>query len=152
MASTFAKLLGSLLIAVALAATSAYASRRAPSAAGGAQSAPRFDVVEKTIFELQNAMRDGLVTSRQLVEQYLARIKAYDQDGPRLNSFVTVNPRAIEIADALDAERRAGKVRGVLHGIPIAVKDNYATADMPTTGGSLALEGFQTGRDAFMVK
>jgi Asp-tRNA(Asn)/Glu-tRNA(Gln) amidotransferase A subunit family amidase len=69
-----------------------------------------------------------------------------------LNAYTAINPRALEIADALDAERRAGKVRGPLHGIPIAVKDNYATADMPTTGSSLALAGFQTGRDAFMVK
>jgi Asp-tRNA(Asn)/Glu-tRNA(Gln) amidotransferase A subunit family amidase len=122
------------------------------AASMAAQSTSSFDAVEKTIFELQNAMRDGQVTSRQLVEQYLARIRAYDQGGPRLNSFVAVNPRALQIADALDEERRAGKVRGVLHGIPIAVKDNYATADMPTTGGSLALEGFQTARDAFMVK
>jgi amidase len=114
--------------------------------------AARFDVVEQTIFEQQNAMREGRATSRQIVEQYLARIKAYDQEGPQLNAFIALNPRALEIADALDAERRAGRVRGPLHGIPVAVKDNYATADMPTTGGSLALEGFQTGRDAFMVK
>jgi Asp-tRNA(Asn)/Glu-tRNA(Gln) amidotransferase A subunit family amidase len=112
----------------------------------------KFDVVEKTIFEMQNAMRDGTVTSRQLVEQYLARIKAYDQAGPQINAFVALNPRALETADRLDAERRAGKARGVLHGIPIVVKDNYATVDMPTTGGSLALAGFETGRDAFMVR
>ncbi len=66
--------------------------------------------------------------------------------------MVALNPKALEQADALDAERRAGRVRGPLHGIPIVVKDNYATADMPTTAGSLALAGFQTGRDAFMVK
>jgi Asp-tRNA(Asn)/Glu-tRNA(Gln) amidotransferase A subunit family amidase len=114
--------------------------------------APRFDVVEKTIFDLKNEMDSGRVTSRQLVEQYLARIKAYDQDGPRINAFITLNPHALDTAAALDAERRAGHLRGPLHGIPIVVKDNYATADMPTTGGSLALEGFETARDAFMVK
>src|ERR1700681_4698235 len=63
-----------------------------------------------------------------------------------------LNPHALDAAAALDAERKAGHVRGPLHGIPIVVKDNYATADMPTTGGSLALEGFETRRDAFMVK
>jgi Asp-tRNA(Asn)/Glu-tRNA(Gln) amidotransferase A subunit family amidase len=152
MSKTIGKLAGPLLVAAALAATGGQAAGRGPRAILDEQSAPPFDVVEKTIFELQDAMRDRLVTARQLVEQYLARIRAYDQDGPRLNAFVAVNPRALEIADALDAERRSGKVRGVLHGIPIAVKDNYATVDMPTTGGSLALEGFQTERDAFMVK
>jgi len=118
----------------------------------GSATAAKFDVFEKQIFDLKNAMDSGQVTSRQLVEQYLARIKAYDQDGPKINAFITVNPHALETADALDAERRAGRLRGPLHGIPIVIKDNYATADMPTTGGSLALEGFETGRDAFMVK
>jgi hypothetical protein len=66
--------------------------------------------------------------------------------------MVALNPKALEQADALDAERRAGRVRGPLHGIPIVLKDNYATADMPTTAGSLALAGFRRGRDAFMVK
>jgi Asp-tRNA(Asn)/Glu-tRNA(Gln) amidotransferase A subunit family amidase len=135
----------SFVVAVTLAAGAEHAQRPASPPA-------QFDVVEKTIFDLQNAMREGRVTSRQIVEQYLARIKAYDQDGPRLNAFTVVNPRALEIADALDAERRSGKVRGPLHGVPVAIKDNYATADMPTTGSSLALAGFQTGRDAFMVK
>jgi amidase len=115
-------------------------------------SAARFDVVEKTIFDLKNEMDSGRVTSHQLVEEYLARIKAYDHDGPHINAFITLNSNALHAADALDAERRAGHVRGPLHGIPIVVKDNYATADMPTTGGSLALEGFETARDAFMVK
>jgi Asp-tRNA(Asn)/Glu-tRNA(Gln) amidotransferase A subunit family amidase len=111
-----------------------------------------FDVRETSIVELQNAMRDGQVTSRQLVELYLARILAYDQKGPQLNAFISANPRALETADALDAERRAGRVRGPLHGIPIVVKDNFITADMPTTGATLALQGFMAGRDAFQVK
>ncbi|HMF96298.1 MAG TPA: amidase family protein [Vicinamibacterales bacterium] len=117
-----------------------------------AAPASTFDVTEKTIVQLLAAQRIGTVTSHDLVEKYLARIKAYDQDGPRLDAMIALNPRALEQADALDAERRAGRVRGPLHGIPIVVKDNYATADMPTTAGSLALTGFQTGRDAFMVK
>jgi amidase len=114
--------------------------------------ASTFDVSEKSIVQMLAAQRIGTVTSRDLVEKYLARIKAYDQDGPRLNAIIALNPKALEQADALDAERRAGRVRGPLHGIPIVVKDNYATTDMPTTAGSLALAGFQTGRDAFMVK
>jgi Asp-tRNA(Asn)/Glu-tRNA(Gln) amidotransferase A subunit family amidase len=135
-----------ILIAVAVAAAIARPAVRAQD------PAPAFDVVEKSILELQNAMDAGRVTSRQLVEQYLARIEAYDQRGPEINAFITVNPRALEEAAARDEERRAKKVRGALHGIPIVVKDNYATADMATTGGSLALERFHAGRDAFMVK
>jgi amidase len=97
-------------------------------------------------------MTSGTVTSKQLVEAYLARIRAYDQAGPRINAFIALNPRALETASALDEERRTKGPRGLLHGIPIVVKDNYATADMPTTGGSKALAGFETHRDAFMVK
>ena len=114
--------------------------------------ASTFDVYEKSIVDLLAAQRIGTVTSHDLVQKYLDRIRAYDQDGPRLNAMITLNPRALDEADALDAERRAGRVRGPLHGIPIVVKDNYATAGMPTTAGTLALAGFETGRDAFMVK
>jgi amidase len=143
------------LIAVALAAAALAA--QAPQVGliaplPPAAPASSFDVTEKSIVQLLAAQRIGTVTSHDLVEKYLARIKAYDQDGPRLNAMIVLNARALEQADALDAERRAGRVRGPLHGIPIVVKDNYATADMPTTAGSLALAGFQTGRDAFMVK
>jgi len=116
------------------------------------QTTPSFSVVEKSIPELQAAMQAGTVTSRDLVTQYLARIQAYDQMGPALNAFIYLNPRALDDAAALDAERRAGRVRGPLHGIPIVVKDNYATAGMPMTGGSKALAGFEPNRDAFMVK
>src|SRR5207344_2682623 len=114
--------------------------------------ASTFDVYEKSIVDLLAAQRIGTVTSHDLVEKYLTRIKAYDRDGPRLTAMVALNPRALEQADALDAERRGGRVRGPLHGIPIVVKDNYATADMPTTAGSVALEGFETRRGAFVVK
>lgn len=117
-----------------------------------AAPASTFDVYEKSIIDLLAAQRIGTVTSHDLVEKYLARIRAYDKAGPQLNAMIALNPRALEEADALDAERRAGRVRGPLHGIPIVVKDNYATVGMPTTAGSLSLSGFQTGRDAFMVK
>ncbi|PYR55123.1 MAG: glutamyl-tRNA amidotransferase, partial [Acidobacteria bacterium] len=115
--------------------------------------APRdFDVLEKTIPDLQAAMAAGTVTSKQLVAAYLARIKAYDHDGPGLRAMIAVNPRALDAADALDKERAARGPRGPLHGIPVVIKDNFETADMPTTGGSIALAGFETGRDAFQVR
>src|SRR5262249_10127782 len=109
------------------------------------------DVFERTIPQLQDAMRAGQVTSHELVELYRARIAAYDREGPRLNAMVAMNPKALEQADALDRERAAGGVRGPLHGIPIVVKDNYETTEMPTGAGSLALGSFQTTTDAFQV-
>ena len=114
--------------------------------------AQSFNVVEKTIPELQTAMQAGTVTSKDLVSLYLERIKKYDQDGPKLNAMIALNPKALDEAAALDAERKAGHVRGPLHGIPIVVKDNYITEDMPTTAGNKALHGFMAGRDASMVK
>jgi amidase len=102
--------------------------------------------------QLQQAMESGAVTSKQLVETYLARIRAYDQAGPRINAMIALNPRALDTAEALDQERRTKGARGILHGIPIVVKDNYSTEDMPTTGGSKALAGFEPRRDAFMVR
>jgi amidase len=111
-----------------------------------------FDVMEKSIPDLQQAMQSGAATSRQLTAAYLARIRAYDKAGPRINAMIAINPRALESAEALDAERAGGRVRGPLHGIPILIKDNFETADMPTTAGSLALARLETGRDAFQVK
>src|SRR6187402_1284508 len=111
-----------------------------------------FEVYEQSIVDLQSAMASGRVTSRGLVESYLARINAYDQIGPRLNAIVLVNPRAREDADAMDGERADKKVRGPLHGIPVLIKDNYNTADMPTSGGALGLATLQPRADAFQVK
>ncbi|MEZ5291941.1 MAG: amidase family protein [Vicinamibacterales bacterium] len=113
--------------------------------------APLFDVYERGIPELQTALTDGRVTSRGLVEAYLARIRAYDQAGPALNSIVVLNPAALAEADALDRERAAQGPRGPLHGIPVLVKDNYDTAGMPTSGGTLALATLQPTADAFQV-
>lgn len=108
---------------------------------------------EWTINELQEKMDSGELTARRLAELYLARIQAVDKSGPYINSVIELNPDALEIADALDAERKAGKTRGALHGIPILIKDNIDTNDgMQTTAGSLALEGHIAEKDAFVVR
>jgi len=99
------------------------------------QAQTRFTVVEATIPEMQAALAAKRTTSRDLVTQYLVRIALYDRV---LHSLVTVNPKALAEADACDRERAAGKLRGPLHGIPIALKDNIHANGMPTTGGALA--------------
>ena len=133
--------------ALALAAAPLSAARQPP-----ARAAAVFEVEEKSIAELQAALSSGAVTSRALVLAYLARVRAYDLQGPQINAMIAMNPGVLEAADALDRERAAGTLRGPLHGIPIVIKDNFETIDMPTTGGTLALTGFMTGRDAFQVK
>ena len=117
-----------------------------------AQTGESFDVAEKSITQLQAALASGQVTSEQLVSGYVARIKAYDQAGPRLNSVISLNPRATADARELDRERRERGPRGPLHGIPVLLKDNFDTADMPTTGGSLALVGVVPAQDAYQVR
>ncbi len=110
-----------------------------------------FDVVEATIPGIHEAFRDGRLTARALVDHYLRRIEAYDQP-TRLNSLVVLNPRARAEAEGLDEEfRTTGRLRK-LHGIPVIVKDNYDTRDLPTTGGSLALRGSIPPDDAFQVR
>ena len=110
------------------------------------------DVVEADIVTLQAAMQSGKTTSLALVRAYLARIRAIDKSGPRINAVIELNPDAIGIARALDCERKAGKLRGPLHGIPVLIKDNIATKDaMQTTAGSLALVGARAPRDAFIL-
>jgi amidase len=110
---------------------------------------PPFSVVETTIAEMQAAMKQGRVTSRDLVVQYLIRIALYNR---RLNGVITVNSRALQEAVARDRERAQGKVRGPLHGIPIALKDNIQTTEMPTTGGALAFDAFVPAYEATLVK
>lgn len=110
-----------------------------------------FEVAEASILDLQRALEEGRVTSRQLVDLYLDRIAAFDVAGPELNTITRLSPRAGEEAEALDLERAAGTVRGPLHGIPVLMKDNYDVAGMPTTGSSLALSGLQPPDDAFQV-
>src|SRR6266508_2590624 len=112
-----------------------------------------FELDEKTIAELQEAMKSGGLTARSIAEKYLSRIAAIDKQGPRLNSVIELNPDAGAIADALDAERKTKGPRGPLHGIPVLLKDNIDTADrMSTTAGSLALEGSIAQRDAFVAQ
>src|SRR5215510_1149517 len=118
---------------------------------GRAQARP-FQVTEATIAELQTALAAGSVTSRDLVAMYLARINAYDQQGPALNSISAVNSEALAEADARDAERKARRVRGPLHGIPVIVKDNYETVTMQTADGSRSLAGWVAGSDAVLVR
>ena len=120
-------------------------------AASPARLAP-FDVTEASVTDLQRAMSTGRVTSAQLVDAYLARIAAYDHAGPALNAMIRLNSGARAAAAALDAERAAGRVRGPLHGIPVILKDNCDTKDMPTTAGSLALANHQPREDAFVVR
>jgi Asp-tRNA(Asn)/Glu-tRNA(Gln) amidotransferase A subunit family amidase len=136
------------LTAVLLAATAAFVGD-SPRAA---QTAPTIDLVDASIPQLQSAMRSGALTAHALVEAYLRRIEAYDRQGPAVNALISINPHAVALAEALDAERRQKGPRGPLHGIPLIVSDNYETAEMPTTFGSRVFEGFATGRDAFQVR
>ena len=116
------------------------------------QSDRSYDVAEKGITDLQADMTAGRVSAVQLVELYQRRIAAYDQAGPRLNAVLHLNPRAAAEARALDAERKQRGPRGPLHGIPVLLKDNFETKDMPTTGGSTALAGMVPLDDAFQVR
>src|SRR5262245_2790606 len=109
-------------------------------------------IEEATIPELQAALGAGALSARGLVEAYLARIAAYDQQGPALNALSAIAPRARAEADARDAERKTGTPLGPLHGIPVVVKDNFETADMQTAEGSLALAGWIPPDDAFVVR
>ncbi len=118
----------------------------------GTAAARNVEFDDATVQELEAAMASGALTSEKLVELCLARIQAYDGQGPKLHAVMQLNAKALEQARALDAERKAGKVRSGLHGIPVVLKDNYDTADMPTTGGSLVLEGSIPPKDAFLVK
>ena len=112
-----------------------------------------FPLNEVTIIELQEMMRSGKFTSEQITLMYLKRIQEIDKNGPALNSVIETNPDAVAIAVTLDAERKAGNLRGPLHGIPVLIKDNIDTADkMMTTAGALALEGNMAKKDAFIVQ
>jgi amidase len=134
------------LIVLTIAACAASLIVRGQAASTGA---PAFSVVEATIPDMQRAMEQGRVTSHELVVQYLTRIALYDK---RINAAITINPHALEEADARDADRKQGRVRGPLHGIPIALKDNIHTTDMVTTGGALAFANFTPPYDATLTR
>ncbi len=125
-------------------------------AAGCSQAPPAapapFEVVEASISELGAAMNEGRITSEQLVQRYLARIEAYDDRGPALNTIIALNPDAVATARALDAERRATGARGPLHGVPLVIKDNYDMAGLPTTDGSIAMAEVMPPDDGFQVR
>lgn len=134
------------------AATSGAFDSDVPNSADKFDAAP-FDLEETTIVDLQRDMVTGKRTARSITEQYLERIESLDRRGPALHHMLDINPDALEIADTLDRERAARRVRGPLHGIPILLKDNIDTGDrMTTTAGSLALEGSIASRDAFIAR
>ena len=138
-----------LILAVCVAA----ASLLARPAAQAPPANPPFELEEITLAQLEALMRLKRYTSRQLVELYLQRIEQIDRNGPALRSVIEINPDALAIAEALDAERKSKGVRGPLHGVPILIKDNIDTADkMRTSAGSLALENAIAPRDAFIVE
>ncbi|NVO20775.1 MAG: amidase [Bacteroidetes bacterium] len=112
-----------------------------------------FDLDEITIEQLQQRMTSGELSSRKITQMYLDRIQEIDKAGPKLNAIIELNPDALANADAMDKERKNGKIRGPLHGIPVLIKDNISTADkMMTTAGSLALVGSKITKDAFIIE
>jgi amidase len=148
-----------LTATVATAVYPALGSARADDAAGASASAPSakkfavdFELDEITIDDAQKGFRSGRYSSRSIAEKYLARIEEIDKGGPMINAVIEINPEALQIADALDQERKAKGPRGPLHGIPLLIKDNIDTGDrMQTTAGSLALAGSPAPRDAFVA-
>jgi amidase len=116
------------------------------------ENAQAFALEELTIDELQQKMASGELSSRSITEMYLQRIETIDKNGAALNSVIELNPDALSIADAMDKERKDGKVRSAMHGIPVLIKDNIDTGDkMMTTAGALALEGNRASKDAFII-
>jgi len=133
-------------------AAAAEVEAKAKAVATAGEAVPAVELVELTFADLAARMAAGTDTAKSLVAKYRQRIEALDAKGPMLRAVIEQNPEADAIADGLDAERKAGKLRGPLHGIPILVKDNIDTGDkMTTTGGSLALEGSHAEKDAFVV-
>src|SRR5580658_2178745 len=156
---TFLKtsLIGGAVVAAPLYPAFAAARADSPAAAGNAlPDAPEvkpFELDEITISELQEGMKSGRFTARSLVGKYSARIAEIDKGGPAVNSVIEMNPDAHDIADALDQERKTKGPRGPLHGIPVLIKDNIATADkMMTTAGSLALVGAKAPNDSAVAQ
>ena len=148
-----ASLLGGVAAAAGPVLQPVFAAPQGSEAAVKTSDIPAFELDEITIGELQDGMKSGKYTARSIAEKYLARIAAIDKSGPSVNSVIETNPDALGIAEVLDKERKEKGPRGPLHGIPILIKDNIATADrMQTTAGSLALVGSKPPRDAFIVQ
>ena len=114
-----------------------------------ALGAKTLDLDSATIADIDAAFKAGTLTAESLVQMCLSRMRSYDREGPSLHAVITLNPKAIETARELDAERKAKGPRSALHGIPVVLKDNYDTADLPTTAGSVLLEGSIPRADAF---
>jgi len=124
-----------------------------PATAAGTDGIPEFELNEENITSLQEKMSSGKYSSEQITKLYLDRIDSIDKKGPLLNAVIEINPDALSIARALDSERKGGKIRGPLHGIPILIKDNINTGDkMQTTAGALAMQGHVAAADAFVAK
>jgi len=141
-----------LAMTISAASFPALGAARAREESSGSPLVREFELDEMTIDDLQKAMQSGQQSSRSLCEKYLARIQEIDKAGPAVNSVIEVNPEALEIADALDKERKDKGARGPLHGIPVMIKDNIDTADrMNTTAGSLALLNSRPPKDAFIA-
>ena len=144
---------GLSLSALTLESFLAAGERRGLSGAPVAGGAHDFPLLEVTIDELQQKMNSGEYSSVSITKLYLRRIADIDKKGPALNAVIELNPDALAIAAGLDAERKAGKVRGPMHGIPVLIKDNINCGDrMMTTAGALALEGHKAGKDAFIIR
>ncbi len=130
-----------------------HARKNYPEVVDPANEYPLLELEEISVTELQKKMQSGEQTSLSITKAYITRIEQIDRKGPNLNSIIELNPEAIQIAQNLDIERKQGKLRGPLHGIPILVKDNISTGDqMMTTAGSLALMGNHAKEDAFLIK
>lgn len=140
------------LAIVSLLGCSSTPERAVSDASPAAPTPASIDVAEAGIADLAARMQRGEVDSRGLTQAYLARIEAIDRSGPTLNSVIAVNPQALAEAERMDAERRAGRVRGPLHGVPVLLKDNIDATPMATTAGSLALAEHRPARDAFLVQ
>jgi len=122
-----------------------------PPAVSVGQTEP-FEVVETTVAKVHAAFRSGALTSRQLVQRYLDRIQAYDQQGPRINSIITLNTDALAVADRLDGAFQQSGFVGPLHGIPVMLKDQIDARGMPTTLGSVLFRDYFPDRDAFVTE
>jgi Asp-tRNA(Asn)/Glu-tRNA(Gln) amidotransferase A subunit family amidase len=135
-----------LFVALALAVSAALSLAQTPQ-----RSAASFDVVEASIEQIHAAYKSGALTARQLTQAYLDRIEAYDKKGPTINSVISINPRALDEANRLDAAYRSSGPVGPLHGIPILVKDEIDTAGMATTMGTVVMKDYRPAKDAFVV-